>query len=247
MSINLFNIEYRSINLSTLGMKGIISFRFITCPSLFAKFRCYITRCFFVAFLSTWVFRRYGIGMMSRGLLVLYIFDIFLLDLLISFVLTKRSLSDMSSEEVREEIEKQEQVKELKNTKKSIKDLQERNIPEKMDRDFPVPLNKDDNSTVNNIKEEYSTIWKEANSKKEAFEDILENIEKELNELSEETIVNKEESSDRPEKKSKSSDDDLSDGKGKSSLPESSKPKGSLIDDFANPNNEPGDWTGGDD
>ena len=65
------------------------------------------------------------------GFLVLYIHVIFLLELLEllrSFVLTKRSYNEMSPEEVREDIkkqqDKQEQIKDLENKKLFIKKSQ---------------------------------------------------------------------------------------------------------------------------
>ena len=89
--------------------------------------------------------------------------------------------------------------------------------------------------TAKEIEEQYTSFFDEEseNTKKEGYEQLKEYLEEELRGLSTTDEINTKEEA-QESKRSKVSDD-------------TSGNKGSLIDDYANPNNEFGDWTGGDD
>jgi len=177
----------------------------------------------------------------------------------------KRGSDEQSTDKTQDkEIENRQAKNLLNDTLKKLKDLEEKKVPENIDEGKPIPTK--DFKTAKDIEEQYPEFFDEdsgnSSNKKQGYSELKEYLQEELDALpgtketsamgesnDRETKKSKPSSSEESEAKSKPSSSDESQGKPKPSSLDSSeaKDKGSLIDDFANPNNEFGDWTGGDD
>jgi hypothetical protein len=158
----------------------------------------------------------------------------------------KRGSEDQSSDQLQDKYNEEKQAKDsLQETLGKLKDLENNDVTNRIDNGLPVRPK--EFKQAKEIEEKYPEFFDvdsgNSDNKKEGYSELKEYLQEELNALSgtKETSVVVE-SKDRETKKSKSSSES-SEVKEKPSPSESSevKGKGSLIDDFANPNNEFGD------
>lgn len=186
------------------------------------------------------------------------------------FINKKRGSNEQSTDKTQDkEIENRQAKNLLNDTLNKLSDLEQKRVPEDLDQGKSIPSK--DSKTAKQIEEQYPSFFDEdsgnSDNKKQGYSELKEYLQEELDSLSsiKETSV-MEESTDRDTKKPKPSSNEIKDesegkenpssdeikneseGKPTPSSSESeAKGKGSLIDDYANPNNEFGDWTGGED
>lgn len=211
------------------------------------------------------------IGILYSGFSIIIIryFNILLsiLDFLQGFVFMnkKRGSDEQSTDQKQDKQNEHQQAKDsLNETLGKLKDLEQKDVGGRLDKGLPVRPK--DYKEAKDLQDEFPDFFDEdsgnSENKKQGYSELKEYIEGELNALpsTKETSA-VEQSNDRYEKKPKPSDESEGEAKPSSSeafakpspssaqARESSegKAKGSLIDDYANPNNEFGDWTGGDD
>lgn len=156
----------------------------------------------------------------------------------------KRGSDEQSTNKTQDkEIEDRQAKNILNDTLKKLSDLEEKKVPEDLDQGKPIRPN--DFKTAKDIEEQYPEFFDEdsgnSDNKKQGYGELKEYLQEELDSLPiTEKTSEGEESNDRDTKKPKPTSSDESEGKPKPSSSES-EGKGSLIDDFANPNDEFGD------
>lgn len=169
------------------------------------------------------------------------------------FINKKRGSEEQSTDKTEDkEIENKQAKNLLNDTLKKLNDLEEKKVPEDLDKGKPVRPK--DYKTAKDIEEQYPDFFDEdsgnSENKKEGYSQLKEYLQEELDSLpSTKETSTVEESNDRDTKRPKPSSNEIkeealaSQGKEKSTSSESSegKGKGSLIDDYADPSNEFGD------
>lgn len=168
----------------------------------------------------------------------------------------KRGSDEQSTDQTQDEHNEHQQAKDsLTETLRKLNDLEQKDVGQRLDKGLPVRPK--EFKEAKDLQDEFPEYFDEesgnSDNKKQGYSDLKEYIEGELHALpsTEETSAVEKESYDRDTKKPSSKDESsegkeipsTSEGKVKPSSPESSegKPKGSLIDDYANPSNEFGD------
>lgn len=191
-----------------------------------------------------------------------FVYHPFLCDEFVSWLLLteyglniKRGSDEQSTDKTQDkEIENRQAKNLLNDTLKKLSDLEEKKVPEDLDQGKSISSK--DSKTAKNIEEQYPEFFDEdsgnSSNKKQGYSELKEYLQEELDALpsTKETSA-MEESTDRDTKKPKPSSNETKDeslasleAKDKekpSSSGSEAKGKGSLIDDYANPNNEFGD------
>jgi hypothetical protein len=168
----------------------------------------------------------------------------------IIFINRKRTSEDQSTDHKQDlEAEAREAKNLLNDTLKKVNHIEE--IINNKDGKNKDITHKDANISKD-IEKQYPTFFDEESGnledKKSGYRDLKEYLEEELAAIPGIKETNPmQESLDRDTKKIKPLSSDESEGKPSSTESSDAKGKGSLIDDYANPNLEFGDWTGGDD
>jgi hypothetical protein len=176
------------------------------------------------------------------------------------FIDKKRRSDEQSTDKSQDkEIEIRQAKNLLNDTLKKLSDLEEKKIPENLDQGKSIPAK--ESQIAKDIEEQYPSFFDEDSenlyNKKQGYSELREYLQEELDALpsTKETSAMVESTDIETKKLKPSSSDELSEGKEKpSTLDESedkekpsssesseTKGKGSLIDDYANPNNEFGD------
>lgn len=172
------------------------------------------------------------------------------LDFLHQLVFIKRGSDQQSTGKSQDkEIENRQAKNILSDTLKKLDDLEQKKVPEDLDQGKSIGSK--DSKTAKNIEEQYPDFFDEdsgnSGNKKQAYSELKEYLQGELKTIPDTKDSVPEGSVDRDTKKPKPSTSDSSEAlasnpedKEKASSSET-KNKGSLIDDFANPNDEFGD------
>lgn len=163
------------------------------------------------------------------------------------FMNKKRGSDEQSTDKAQDEHNEHQQAKDsLTETLRKLNDLEQKDVGERLDKGLPVRPK--DFKEAKDIEDKFPEFFDEdsgnSDNKKQGYGELKEYLQEELNALpgTKETSAT-EGSIDRDTKKPKPSSSDESEAEPKPSSSESSeaKGKGSLIDDYANPNNEFGD------
>lgn len=145
-------------------------------------------------------------------------FNLLLRFLILSFglVLAKRTAEDMSTDDEPLEDSSENDIKDMVDTKKSIENLIDKGVIDRLERKNPVSVK--DFNDFSRIKEEYSSFFEEEegeqpNSIKEALKEITDYLDEEIKALDKGSSTEDNEASSSEDNNKRSKPNDMSDGR----------------------------------